>query len=375
MALLPEALHRVRPLNTPQRRALPEDAAALSCLLTSGRGDLRRPYWSSPAFVSAYLYYFLPWNLLRLVRLFASLDLPDPRGTSGEALLTDLGSGPLTLPIALWLARPDLDDAPLRLLALDSAPLPLALGKALFKTLGGMTGRCVWPMRTERGGLERAGGPRRPAAGSARPWLLTAANVLNECRRPARLHSFDRQFPTILVVEPGTRLGGKTIMTLREEATADGFRAIAPCPHNTVCPLAEGKGRPWCHFTFDCAGAPDWLERLSQQAGLTKTSLSLSFLLLRRMEVGRELENVARSGRNAKKSIAGTVTDTTVDARVLSAPFAVPGLGGRARYACCAKGLLLLENAERLSQGDLIRASLGPDMPRDAKSGAWIVRF
>ena len=63
---LPEALHKVWPLNAAHRRSLPEDVAALSRLLTTERRDLRHPYWSSPAFVSAYLYYFLPWNLLRL---------------------------------------------------------------------------------------------------------------------------------------------------------------------------------------------------------------------------------------------------------------------------------------------------------------------
>ena len=72
---LPEALHKIWPLNAAHRRSLPEDVAALSRLLTTERRDLRHPYWSSPAFVSAYLYYFLPWNLLRLARLLAALPL------------------------------------------------------------------------------------------------------------------------------------------------------------------------------------------------------------------------------------------------------------------------------------------------------------
>lgn len=75
---LPEALAKVRPLSAAHRRSLPEDVADLSRLLTTERGALNRPYWSSPAFVSAYLYYFLPWNLLRLTRLLSGLPLPDP---------------------------------------------------------------------------------------------------------------------------------------------------------------------------------------------------------------------------------------------------------------------------------------------------------
>jgi hypothetical protein len=382
-------------LSAAQRRSLPEDAAELSRLLTAERTALRRSYWLSPAFVSAYLYYFLPWNLLRLARLFSSLSLPDPRlFAPGEALLVDVGSGPLTLPIALWMARPDLVDAPLDVIALDSAPQPLELGKSLFRILGEMTGRPVWPLYAERGRAGRpgrsAGGLNRRCAGEhARPWLVTAANVLNEFHvYPGQRRIFGKapgeagdggpgcggapagdilryffsrpaasgpEPPARLAVEPGTRLGGRTIMALREQAGEGGLRALAPCPHNAVCPLLKARGRAWCHFTFDCAGAPGWLERLSGEAGLAKTSLSLSFLLLRRDGAAREDEKPAA-------------------ARVLSAPFAVPGLAGRARYACCAKGLLLLEDAAGLAQGELLRIRLAQNAPRDAKSGALIIR-
>ena len=53
LARLPEALERVRPLSAAHRRSLPEDIAALSRALTAERAELRRPYWSRPAFVSA----------------------------------------------------------------------------------------------------------------------------------------------------------------------------------------------------------------------------------------------------------------------------------------------------------------------------------
>lgn len=52
-----------------------------SCSPRSGPG-CSAPYWSSPAAVSAYLYYFLPWNLLRLTRLLAALPLSDPRAAA-----------------------------------------------------------------------------------------------------------------------------------------------------------------------------------------------------------------------------------------------------------------------------------------------------
>jgi hypothetical protein len=406
LELLPEALERVRPLNAAQRRALPEDAARLSRVLTTERTALRRPYWASPPLVSAYLYYFLPWNLLRLTRLLSGLSLPAPES---PALFADVGSGPLTLPLALWLARPDLDGAPPFVLALDSAPQPLELGKKLFGAWAALAGRPVWPLRLERASL--AGIAHSPAllvtnrSGRALPWLMTAGNLLNEVPLPvfdpdggksgagwenresrdgpglllrafeffARVRESGRSVPLLLCVEPGTRLGGKTVTRLRGAALAGGLAVCSPCPGAGACPLLRDKSRAWCHFTFDCSGSPQWLERLSAQAGLHKNSLSLSFLLLRSSEAGRRDDGPGRPARGAKDAGRVGKKGGTVAARVISSSFAVPGLAGKARYACCACGLLVLEDAESLAQGSFLRLSLKEDLARDAKSGALVI--
>ena len=119
--------------------------------------------------------------------MLASLPLPDPRSVApqgGEALLVDVGSGPLTLPLALWLARPQWRTAPLRVLALDTSSQPLELGKTLMEVLGEMTGQPVWPVRVARAPLDQVVRQAAPllAGGRARPWLVSAANVLNELR-------------------------------------------------------------------------------------------------------------------------------------------------------------------------------------------------
>ena len=423
--MLPEALAKVWPLNTAHKRSLPDDVAQLSRLLTTERAGLARPYWSSPASISAYLYYFLPWNLVRLTRLLASLPLADPRAVApqgGEALLVDVGSGPLTLPLALWLARPEWRSAPVRVLAMDTSSQPLELGKTLMEVLGELTGQPVWPVRVARAPLDQVVRQVAPllSGGRARPWLVSAANVLNELRfgkkrsrgasaiededefdsldaegmdldgnpaageadgekpegcREDRLDSFLESLsplfdhadsrgeatagspapvgPSLLFVEPGTRLGGSTIMRLRQLAVDGGLTALAPCTHQADCPLLRGQGgRTWCHFTFGSEGAPLWLEDLSQASGLGKSGLSLSPLLLAAMPE------------------AEAQTSGSLPVRVLSAPFLVPGLAGRARYACSGKGILLLENAECLASGDELTVSIAAGAPRDRKSGA-----
>lgn len=423
--MLPEALAKVWPLNTAHKRSLPDDVAQLSRLLTTERAGLARPYWSSPASISAYLYYFLPWNLVRLTRLLASLPLADPRAVApqgGEALLVDVGSGPLTLPLALWLARPEWRSAPVRVLAMDTSSQPLELGKTLMEVLGELTGQPVWPVRVARAPLDQVVRQAAPllSGGRARPWLVSAANVLNELRfgkkrsrgasaiededefdsldaegmdidgnpaageadgekpegcREDRLDSFLESLsplfdhadsrgeatagspapvgPSLLFVEPGTRLGGSTIMRLRQLAVDGGLTALAPCTHQADCPLLRGQGgRTWCHFTFGSEGAPLWLEDLSQASGLGKSGLSLSPLLLAAMPE------------------AEAQTSGSLPVRVLSAPFLVPGMAGRARYACSGKGILLLENAECLASGDELTVSIAAGAPRDRKSGA-----
>lgn len=452
---LPQALSRVWPLSKAHRRTLPDDVAGLSRLLTTERAALDRPYWSSPAFVSAYLYYFLPWNLVRLTRLLSAMPLPDPHTAApqgGKALLLDVGSGPLTLPLALWLARPQWRQAPIQVLALDNSSQPLDLGRALFEELAGLTFHEPWAVHTARGQMEHAARHAAPllAGGQVRPWLVSAANVLNELRfgkrsgrgssleerlgmpedgapedfgsadyladtaddgfseggrvlRTGRLHGrgdaggerpedcrqeklvrfldslaplFHSRYaapqgPALLFVEPGTRLGGSTIMDLRQLAVEGGLTALAPCPHQAACPLSGGQGRrTWCHFTFGSEGAPRWLEELSADSGLAKSGLSLAPLLLAPVPPAE----AARMAPEGPHGSGGRTRSGVMKARVLTAPFAVPGLAGRGRYACSACGLLLLEDADGLPSGHALDVNVPADAARDAKSGARIVR-
>ena len=384
---LPEVLETVRPLTKAQQRNLPDDIFRLSRLLTTERRELSLPYWSSPAFVSAYCYYFWPWNLVRLVSLLPNLPLPAvPELAEGSgAWLVDMGSGPLTLPVALWLARPDLHAANIRVFAQDSSRQPLTLGQRLFEALGRAMGQNVWQSVVHQGPLE--GATRTAVQRMGRKdslWLLSAANVLNEycqgrrpCGRGHGPHDADeeeaqsalemrlsgfleqlgmalRRFPAagLLCIEPGTRLGGKIVMQTRALLREQGLRPVLPCPHDGPCPL-DG-GRSWCHFTFAAQAAPKWLVELSVRAGLGKDALSLAPLFV--------------TGEGKTSSCR-----ERIQARIVSTPFVVPGLRGRARYACTGKGLVLLEGAAELLSGTLTDIAIPADARRDGKSGALIV--
>lgn len=389
--LLPAALKEVRPMNPQKLRQLPDHIAELSTILTRERAALRVPYWSRPAFLSAYLHYFLPWNIIRLARLFSGLELPLPEMRDDRTpLLLDAGSGPLALPLALWIAKPQWRALHLRVLALDISPQPVEVGRKLFSALASLCGSRPWQVSIASGPVEHLarhyaayeaknssdhGNYGNDASAGFYPWLVTAANVLNEilCKNPdrAKKNEVEKQpsilarlleswqplwhggtQPLALFVEPGTRYGGTTIMRLRKAALELGFSALAPCVADEPCPLLlppkRGFSQPgsWCHFTFSSKGAPEWLIKISAQAGLGKTALSMSPLLLG--------DQRARQAGNA---------------RVLSQPFKAGSV--MARYACSTSGLALLEDAGSLPSGTLAAAK--KTGRKDAKSGAEIM--
>lgn len=354
LARLEPALDAAVPLRPRHRADLPDVVAELSRALTSERGLLKRDYMSDPRLLSAYLRYFLPWNLYRQVRLFAGLELALP----DNGTVVDLGAGPLTSMLALWLARPELRQRALTFVCLDKSLKPMRTGLAVFEHWAGKT---PWHAALVKGGV---GAPVREKAD-----LLVLANALNEFgwtgregddERAARLartlsHGLTPQ-GRLLVVEPGVRLAARALAILREACIGQGLDILAPCPHQGPCPMPGLAGKAWCHFNFGVEGAPNWLTKLSAAAGLGKTGASLGFALF--------------AQGHARPKDAGPLV------RVVSEPFAVAG--GRGQYGCSARGLTLLSFAaggRPLLPGDLVPADWPATPQRDPKSGAHILPF
>lgn len=359
MDRLPEAIESALPLRTSHRRDLPDAIRELSETLTSERGNLGESYWSSPRTMSAYVRYFLPWNIFRLARLLPSLELPSPEELTNGTIL-DLGSGPLTLPIALWVSRPELRTVPLTITCTDVSPHVLEVGHTIFSKIVGED--CPWTINTMRAPFELA---LRNHYGKVN--FIMAGNVLNELRTKADQALEDRLWEVadtlrdaltpngrILLVEPGTRLGGKLITLVRRAALENGLMPFAPCTHHEECPMFSRKATGWCHFTFSVHDAPDWLMQVSRDAGFERDSASLSFVLL---------------GEATEAPEANA-------ARVISDAFPIPRRREPVRYACSSDGLTLLYDARPLISGALVTA-VWPETPiRDDKSGGifagWI---
>jgi hypothetical protein len=350
------------PLKPRWKKNLPHAIADLSALFTSERRHFDAAYMQEPAFLDAYLRYFLPWNLWRLTWAIdlAGVNLSADAGE--PPLLTDLGAGPLTFAQALWLARPDLRETPLEIRCVDTSRAALDAGKRLFDVLTG--NKSPWKIRLVHASFTELR-RERPSR------LVVAANLFNELSWKISRNAPDKVAETavrnerlmaglgnaVFVAEPGIPWNSRYIAALRPAFQDYAWEVAAPCPSGVdVCPLDEKK---WCHFIIDTAGAPAWLQRLSLEAGLPKERATVSFVYMRK-----------------ERGTLPPSTDT-VPIRVFSDPFSLPD-GAFGRYGCASFGLALVEGREpdlrALQSGSLVRGK-PDDKRRDTKSGAYIVEL
>jgi SAM-dependent methyltransferase len=402
------------PQKNTHREDLPYAVRDLSRLLTTERAQ-KNAYWASPRLLGAYLHYFLPWNIFRLSWLLPGL----PLNLRAEDKILDLGSGPLTLPLSVWLCGTQERSLPLTWICSDLTPRPLELGRDIFQHLVRIAGTgqsrraesapeqklsVPWGFNLLRASVDSA---LRGSKGGVN--LIAALNVLNELPTPRResmeerldglCASMDRALKPggrILLVEPGSRLGGKIVQMMRRAALARGFTALSPCTHNAACPLLAGTGRQggaradfpvelpdlerekgvpphasssWCHFGHMSAGAPEALQKLSAQAGLPKERVHLSFVLLEKG--GGE---IVRDGQPCFSGCAlGQETGRELFlSRVVSEAIRLPERGS-AYYVCMREGLGMLVGGGKFSSGSEVLTRIAKNGGRDPKTGAIFV--
>lgn len=374
------------PANSKQLVALPKIIRELSHQMTDDRGSRRLGYMNEKAQLSAYVRYFAWWNLVRLARLFANLDFSFLR--DGDVCL-DIGSGPMTVVCALWLARPELREKKLVWYALDISQLALAAGEEIFLSIAAATGGEPWKIIRVKGELG--------TLVKQKATLVTCANMFNEVIQKqseppdflAKKYSqalfkhldfgegeeqSKRSGPAILLVEPGVPKSARFVSLMRDAFIRRGLSAVAPCPHQGSCPMdgrragQNGATGKWCNFAFETDGAPKKLLALSAKAGIPKERAVLSFVFAQKSDAS------PKSGR------------LRIASDIIRVPAAEPGQKSRiGHYACSEKGLVLAlsSGGRRVYSGDLLeldekdsRAKRGNDRgARDAKSGALIVEI
>ena len=363
---LQNIVYSTHPLTSKQKATLPQEIRDLCHKLTDERQKRVMGYMNTPKTLTAYVHYYLWWNLVRLTRLFSNMDKSFFNLKDNDTCL-DLGSGPLTVPIALYLARPELRAVPLVWLCQDVSPLALSFGEDIFLSIVARLKGTEWKIiKIKEPFGTNINSPVK---------LVTSANLFNELLPGNKnevqalaksyvdtLTSYTKNSGTaaegskILVIEPGVPKTAGFISLLRENLIEKDFYPISPCPHRDACPMNGDKGRKWCNFSFSTEDAPLRLKKLSEEAHLSKERAVLSFIAAEYM--GKD--------SNIERKNEFTLRITSDPIRLSSKRMGY--------YACSSKGLLLVITNDTLSSGQCLALKEEPPLiQKDAKSGAFII--
>lgn len=359
------------PLTSKQRSLLPGQIRELSHNLTDERSSRRLSYMNQTETLTSYIHYFMWWNLVRLTRLFANLpadyfDFATKAKDDEKIICLDIGSGPLTLPLALFLARPELRSKKLVWYCMDISAQSLSHGENIFLSTAAKLESEPWTIIRVKGEMG--------TQIKEKIRFITSANAFNEIIEDAtmppdflakkyteKLLSYADEADTetrVLLVEPGIPNSARFISLMRAALMRRRFIPCSPCPHCGECPMEGKKGGKWCNLAFQTTDAPSGLRKLSEAAQLPKERAVLSYVACKRGELPE-----IKTG--AKK----------ISFRIASDPIRLPG-HKTGFYACSELGLLLVETESELKSGDQIEVML-PRHPlkTDQKSQALILHM
>ncbi len=383
-----DIIQQVQPLNSRQLAKVPLEIRELSHELTDERSERRRSYMNETTRLSSYIRYYMWWNLVRLTRLFANLP-QNAFAISADAVCLDIGSGPLTVVTALWLARPELRQKNLTWYCLDLSQSALSLGEEIYLSVAAKTlknsGAAPWKIVRVKGEIG--------TFIKQKAQLITCANMFNELLQKTdmppdysakkyceSLLGYAQEKKTILVVEPGVPPSARLLSLMRDAFIRRGMVPISPCPHAAACPMDGKRGGKWCNFAFSTDDAPKKLLKLSAAAELPKERAVLSYFLVSDQACdipGKQAKNDEhQTGKNNRY----------LSLRIASDVIKLPDRRGNKQegnfnynegfYACSENGLVLAVNkgSKVLTSGDKIEVplkSVNENSPLiDEKSGA-----
>ncbi|MCQ2584569.1 MAG: small ribosomal subunit Rsm22 family protein [Treponema sp.] len=374
----------VRPLNSKQLQQLPHNIKEFSHQLTDERGSRRLGYMNEAIQLSVYTRYYLWWNLVRQVRLFSNLNA-SAFPSKDEVIALDIGTGPLTVVTALWLARPELRTKKITWYVMDVSQNSMKAGEDIFLSVAAKTKTEPWKIIRVKGSFGTHINQKAD--------FITCGNAMNEMEQASdmppeykakklyeQLKSYAAPDCKYLMVEPGVPKSARLLSLFRSRFIKDGFSVQSPCPHAGECPMNgfkayTGSQNKWCNFAFSTEDAPKKLLKLSDMAKLPKERAVLSF-------ISAVPEN---AGTNAATPLSNSKEPGTLTLRIASDPLKLPGWQ-TGFYACSELGLTLVtmpspgnrnvkpgEKLPELTSGDLLAVKLNkktPDLPKDEKSGA-----
>lgn len=369
----------VRHLSGKQRIQLPSSIKKLSHELTDNRSSRRLGYMNDQGAISAYIMYFMWWNLVRLTRLFANLPAESLNLQDGDYAL-DIGSGPLTVPVAMWLARPELRSKKIAWYTMDLSQTVLSAGEEIFLSVAART-IAATKADYEPWKIIRVKGPLGTSIKN-KAKLVTCANVFNEVIQSAEMptdflakkYSGDlvkyaedssETNASILMIEPGDPHSARFVSLMRDALMRRGFNPVSPCPHCSSCAMQgrtfNNKTAKWCNFAFNTEDAPKELLKFSAKSGLNKERAGLSYIMV-------------------QKNAEPEENDKYLKLRIASDYIRLPDLKKSGYYACSKLGLILAVDTTNVhpKNGEIVSIKMPQNpnnLPVDQKSRALIIEI
>ncbi len=344
-------------LSSKEEDQLPKEIRKLFHELTDDRGSRKVNYLNNPIKLSAYIYYYMWWNLVRAFKLVSNLGLD----LNDDAVIADFGCGPFTMLCAFWIARPELREKKLHWYCVDISSKALSAGENIFKSLCEYSGLkqddLTWKVTKVVGKFGTK--LNKPVD------LFISANMFNEIFWDSRLKIYSEANKAVgsiskylkkggssLVIEPGIPQGGEFIYYLRKAFLQKNFFVKSPCPNSQNCSIPASSDKnllsknfptannKWCHFSFFTDDAPKKLIDLSDSANLKKVRASLSFLYCKEFNKSENGNSQKQLQKNSKKEKSQEDKKIFL-ARISSDLLKLPD-GKIGRYACSEKGFLLI---------------------------------
>ena len=122
---------------------------------------------------------------------------------------------------------------------------------------------------------------------------------LNEERYISTLQaSFDHADKYILILEPGTPAGYQRIMKARQYLIGLGMTTMAPCPHDSPCPMIAPD---WCHFSTRISRSS--IQRILKEGSMSYEDEKFSYILMSKTNLKRQVFRVLAEPEVLKEKI------------------------------------------------------------------------
>ncbi len=258
--------------------ALVPAASYLSKRFMRQEDSLPPDYFSDAELRRAYLVYFFSTNVLKLGPVLDELERTE-RFVSKESLrVLDVGTGVGTAVIGLWMWMQRRGfTAALDVTAVDRSADVCAEAERTVRAFRAHLDSP--PMRLATRTIDLA---ELAAEGTGGPYdLITAQNVLIEGSGAEAMIALAQRTladdGALVLVEPASRYGSRTLLACRDALVEAGFTIYAPCVRQDGCPALLNEG-DWCH-AISRWERPKFVGMLDDRLGNLRLSLKYSYII------------------------------------------------------------------------------------------------